>query len=162
MSWSAPSGHVFATGEVVTAATLNTYVKDNLIDLDRRATLNFAEVTTSQTTTSTTAADLTTAGPSVTVTTGTQVLVLVQASVSIAAATQAIQLYVVVSGATTIAATLIQTTAHTQVTYGQNLAGLWVPTLTAGSNTFKVQYSVTGSTGTFSNRRICVLPLLSA
>lgn len=28
--WTDPNGHVFTTGEVVTASTLNTYVKDNL------------------------------------------------------------------------------------------------------------------------------------
>lgn len=30
MSWTAPSGHVYVTGENVSAATLNTYVANNL------------------------------------------------------------------------------------------------------------------------------------
>lgn len=33
MSWTDPDAHVFAVGEKVTAATLNTYIKDNLVYL---------------------------------------------------------------------------------------------------------------------------------
>jgi hypothetical protein len=33
MSWSDPSAHIYAVGEVVTAGTLNSYVKDNLMFL---------------------------------------------------------------------------------------------------------------------------------
>lgn len=30
MSWTAPSGHVWATGEIVTAANMNTYIANDL------------------------------------------------------------------------------------------------------------------------------------
>lgn len=33
MAWTDPAGHVFVVGEIVSPATLNTYVKDNLVAL---------------------------------------------------------------------------------------------------------------------------------
>jgi hypothetical protein len=37
LGWTDPAGHVFAVGEVVTAATLNTYLKDDLLYLYAQA-----------------------------------------------------------------------------------------------------------------------------
>jgi hypothetical protein len=36
MAWTDPASHVYAVGEVLSAGTLNTYVKDNLLFLYRR------------------------------------------------------------------------------------------------------------------------------
>ena len=119
-----------------------------------------AKVATSQTTTSGSYTDLSTAGPSVTITTGTKALVIVKTRVKtseegyVAAATYA------VSGATTIAedddvrvATI--TNDNLDIASASRLS-----TLTAGSNTFTMKYKVTGGrTGTFAAREIIVIDL---
>ncbi len=64
MSWTAPSGHVWATGEIVTAANMNTFIRLNLEDLDRRTVTVGAVVSASETSTSTSYVSLTTVGPS--------------------------------------------------------------------------------------------------
>jgi hypothetical protein len=120
-------------------------------------------VATSETTASTAYIDLTTAGPSVTLTTGTTALVFLSARTSSNQAANENFVAVAVSGATTLAAADANggcIEAHdtdplsmvvTKVVY---LTGL-----TAGVNTFKMQYRVSGGTGTYAARAIGVVAL---
>jgi hypothetical protein len=122
-----------------------------------------ATVATSQTTTSTSYTDLATAGPAVTVTTGTKALVIVSAFMQSPSSAFAYTSFAV-SGATTIAAS--DNYAFRGRVDGDNNQGIrinasraTVVTLTAGSNTFTAKYKVDSGTGTFANRDIFVINL---
>jgi hypothetical protein len=120
-----------------------------------------ARVETEQTTTSTSYTDLTTAGPAVTVTTGTKALVIISCEANNAANNSVSFMAYAVSGATTTAAT--NDTALYQrrqsASYDAHYSMASVITLTAGSNTFTAKYKVDGSTGTWSKREIFVMNL---
>ena len=122
-----------------------------------------ATVATAQTTASTTYADLTTAGPSVTVTVGANGLALVgfhsQMSNNTAGAYCLVS--VDVSGANTSAATDTRASGDnggTQDFFGYGNTHLFTG-LSAGSTTFKLKYRVSSGTGTFTSRHIWALPL---
>ena len=119
-----------------------------------------ATVATSQATTSTSYTDLATAGPAVTLTTGTRALVIVSfGSVEFAANGQFMGY--AVSGATTISAN-DQTAAYCIVNaaFNSNYSRASRITLTAGSNTFTAKYkSKDGASRTFENREIFVMNL---
>jgi len=118
-------------------------------------------VTASETTTSTSFTDLTTAGPAVTVTTGTKALVIYRTRIRNNANDEVSRMTFAVSGATTIAAS-----AEYQLQY-QGIANLeqsysahtLLTGLTAGSNTFTMKYAVNGGTGGFQRREITVIDL---
>jgi len=121
-----------------------------------------ATVATSQSTTSTSYTDLTTSGPSVTVTTGTSVLVLCNSKLTTPNDTEA-HFDFAISGATTRSAA-----DSTCVFFRQNGAGTSfarfgnsnLMTVTAGSNTFTMKYrSGNGSSVTFADRTITVINL---
>lgn len=120
-----------------------------------------ATVDTSQTTTSTSYADLATVGPTVTLTTGTKALVICYTEQS-NSSTQINSTSFAVSGATTIAASdafrfqINQSVAN--YIYSGSIVKI-VSGLTAGSNTFTVKYKVGGATGTFLNRVISVIDM---
>lgn len=122
-----------------------------------------ATVATGETTSSTTAADLSTTGPSVTVTIGANGLAFVSVSANYQHTSASIEgvLYYVISGATTVAATQIAGDRNPTINQNIQLSGSRLITgLTPGSNTFKLQYSnTTGATATFGSRFITVLPL---
>lgn len=117
-----------------------------------------ASVLTQQGTTSTSYTDLATAGPSVTVTTGTKALVVINGE-SFNSTTQASSMSFAVSGATTIAAA----NDSALLNYGTADMGasqvFLLTSLTAGSNVFTAKYKVNGGTGTFANRRITVIDM---
>jgi hypothetical protein len=120
-----------------------------------------AQVLTSQSTTSTTYTDLSTAGPAVTLTTGTSALVLVMAGYATQNATgPGTVISFAVSGATTIAASDdFRGTLSANSAYNASSIVMLtkVTTLTAGSNTFTAKYKVTSaSTGEYQNRSITV------
>jgi len=118
-----------------------------------------ATVATSQTTTSTSFIDLATSGPSVTVTTGTSVLVFVSAFME--NTNEQVQCDFAISGATTRSASAT-TSLLLRNNAGQGRVRATVVnlmTVTAGSNTFTMKYSVNGGTGTFAERAITVVPL---
>lgn len=182
MAWTAPT--TFLAGTALTAAQLNTYLRDNLLTTEAAVatqgdggwfastavnavaerTMKRAEVVTSQTTTSTTYADLATVGPTVSVTHGTQVLVLWSAAHSDATTTTSAFTSIDLSGSNTIAASdsyalIRQTNQTTGLNYtAQHMHHIWFDTLTAGTTTFKLKYRVAAGTGTFANRRIFVWP----
>jgi hypothetical protein len=179
MAWTAPLTAVFNT--TLTAAQWNTHIRDNSNEtMPAKATaagrwfvstganaiaervISGADVATSQTTTSTSYTDLTTVGPSVTATTGTRALVFFACAMSNSTDNAETWASVTVSGATTIAASDTWAMMMDGIEISnQNAFGMWhyFSTLTAGSNTFKLQYKVGSGTGTFLNRRILVIAM---
>lgn len=125
-----------------------------------------ATVATSESTSSTTYADLTTTTDSVTATVGPSGVVLVNLGASINWTTSSVQTFigVALSGANTVAASdefaLIARlyTNGTQPMLQSNTVFVMTG-LTPGATTFKMKYKVGGNSNTFSNRKICVIPL---
>lgn len=176
MTWSTPLTAV--SNAALTAAQWNASVRDNLLEvapakattagyhfvstgtnaIAERAILT-AAVSTSETTTSTTYTDLATAGPSVSLTTGTQALVWIAASLSNSSSSSFSAATTDISGATTAGGGI----ANAVVNYGTlaNRFGVcWLATgLTSGVNAFKINYRVNAGTGTFADRSITVMGL---
>jgi hypothetical protein len=166
----------------LTAAQWNTHVRDNsLLTMPALATagsrwfisrndstklqeetITSAQVATSETTTSTSYTALTTAGPAITCTTRTKALVFFGAKLENTTVDVSAFVSVAVSGATTIAAsdewclTLDGAAAANANRWG--MAKLF-DNLTAGSNTFTLQYKVAANTGTFADRDIAVVAM---
>jgi hypothetical protein len=179
MAWTAPMTAV--AGSVFTAAQFNQHLRDNLAETaPAKATVPGSYFTTSATnqiaervpaqasvnageqTTSTSFTDLTTPGPSVTLSTGVQALVVISAEINNNTASQAGRVAVDISGATTLAPdnnkTLRQETNGTGEFQRASLVYLQTG-LTPGTNTFKMMYAVPGGTGSFNFRNILILPL---
>jgi hypothetical protein len=176
MAWSVPLTAV--ANSALTAAQFNASVRDNLNETaaakattagsifagtgvnalaERFITDNIVD--TSETTTSTTYADLATNGPLVTTTTGVQAMVFAVCQLSNSGAGSSAASYEI-SGATSSAASdsraiLIDGGSSTQPRYGVSQLIATTP----GSNTFKMKYRVTSGTGTFIKRRICIMGL---
>lgn len=165
-------------GSVFTAAQFNTFVRDNLNEtapakattagsifvtntlnqiVERVITSDF--VSTSETSTSTSYTSLATPGPSVTVDTSANALIMLYSNLFNSAGNAAWMSYEV-SGATTTAAA-DNRGIQLSSTGGQRLgATIYHTALTPGSNTFTAQYRVsTAGTGTWSDRRMAVIPL---
>lgn len=179
MSWTAPM--TFSSGAVLTAAQLNTHLRDNLLEtapakattagrifvatganaIAERAILNDT-VATTQTSTSTSYTDLATTGPDVTLTTGVRAIVSVISGMSNNTSGQNVYMSYAVSGATTTAATDDRSAFLTAAAANQGLraTGTYMETaLTGGSNTFTCKYRVTGNTGSWGNRQIIAIGL---
>lgn len=123
-----------------------------------------ASVLTKQSTTSTSFTDLSTVGPSVTVTTGTKALVMWSCVVDNNSADRGTYTSFAVSGATTLAATADYQTDLTGSSanrpYITVARSVLLTGLTAGSNTFTVKYATEASTtGNFSKRYIAVVDM---
>jgi hypothetical protein len=123
-------------------------------------------VATNQTTTSTSYTDLATVGPTVTMTTGTKVLVIIQGQIDNGAGTRLAWMSYAVSGATTVAAT----DDRSRLVYVGPISGgstinasasvFYVTGLTVGSNTFTAKYkSQDGGSVSFANRSIIIMNL---
>lgn len=178
MAWTAPMTAV--ANSAFTAAQFNTYVRDNLnetaaakataagqifvatgVNSIAARTPTGDAINTSETTTSTSFTDLATIGPTVTVTTGTSALVFQTARV---ANTGGLSSYMghAVSGATTLSPSvdnsLIADPGSGNLQRSSALA-FRAGDLTAGTNIFTAKYQVDGGTGTFSYRRLVVIPL---
>ena len=122
---------------------------------------NSAAVNTNQTTTSGTYTDLATAGPSVTLTTGTEALVFIGAMQRNDGG-NGNYTGVAVSGATTIAPSDANALYMYLDLSEQRAGGAYVAKitgLTAGSNTFTLKYRVQANTGYWYHRSIMVLAL---
>jgi hypothetical protein len=124
-----------------------------------------ASVVTQQNTTSTSFTDLTTAGPAVTLTTGTKVLVIVTCWLTNGTSQGDAESDFAVSGATTRAANE-ETSLYFKGDAANTSCGLRASsatylTVTAGSNTFTVKYRRQAGVGTatFKNRQITVIDL---
>lgn len=178
MAWTVPLTAV--SNATLTAAQWNATVRDNLLETGpAKATAagrffattaantiaeripSTATVTTAQTTTSTTYTNLATAGPSVTVATGPVALVSVGAVMSVSTGGTRFLTSFDVSGATTRAEldaeAAGQDSSNTDRILTCSRVSL-VTGLTAGNNTFRQRYRVSGDTGTFSSRNIIVIP----
>lgn len=180
MAWTAPMTAV--AGSVFTAAQFNAHIRDNLAEtapakaatpgsyFTVSATNQIAErvpaqasLNTSESTTATSLSDLPTVGPSVTLNTGVQALVVISAEIGNNTASQAGRAAVDISGATTLAPdgtkVLRQESSGTAEFQRASMVYLQAG-LTPGSNTFKMVYSTTGtSTASFNFRNILVLPM---
>lgn len=167
MSWTDPAGHVFAAGEIVTAATLNSYVKDDLIDLDRRTSPAAQYIAADEGTTSASYTNLTTAGPAVAVVIGStgKCLVSMYTTLYNTVAGDLAAMSYALSGATTRAALDIVALSFCPSvagTAGGSRLGATIPDfgLAAGSTTFTAKYAaLTGGTAHFTDRRLVVTPL---
>jgi hypothetical protein len=168
-----------------TAAQFNTYVRDNLLETApaiasaagqmfvsdgansiAARTPSFATVATSESTTSTTYADLTTVGPSVTVQTGTSAIVAISSWVGNATTNIGSAFTYAVSGATTLSPSSNWGCVIDGVA-GGNQSRLGVVhmrnDLNPGTNTFVMKYlTQAGSSSpgaSFNNRHLVVIPL---
>lgn len=178
MAWTAPMTAV--AGSVFTAAQFNTYIRDNLNECPAAKattpgslfvtsdTNQIAErvptssaISGSQTTTSTTYADLGTVGPQVTVTTGVSVLVWISSFAQNSTSGAQSNVSFDITGATSTAASDVESIRLQANSVNDFFrAGICsqMP-VTPGSNTFTMKYRVSGGTGTFANRSMTVLPL---
>lgn len=147
----------FTAGQVLTAAELN----DMVDEINAIKTTKAAQVLTSQTTTSTSYTDLTTAGPTVTITTGTTALVTIQ-TIGAGTVTNRQFMSFAVSGASTVTAGTYEIPAEStnSPAASQRVAVFVVTGLTAGSNVFTAKYkSSDGNSIAFAQRVLVVTPL---
>jgi hypothetical protein len=179
MAWTAPK--TWVANAILTAAELNVHVRDNLSETaPAKATTSGSMIVgnglnriveripagningANESTGSSTMTDLTTAGPSVQVTTGTKCFVIVtcrsENSVAGSGATMGYQ----VSGASALAADSAKGLRSTSPTAGarsRSSAVIFETGLTPGSNTFTAKYQIaTSGTATFAERAIAVIP----
>lgn len=176
MAWTSP--RTFAANSTLTAADLNTFLRDNLNETSAAKAQNPGSIfvatglntigerladsqfiSTSESTTSLSYVDLATIGPAVTVTTSVQALVFMNVNIRHSTGLAAWMSYAI-SGATSDPpqdnrALMLQNTL------GQQLGCVILHTaITPGLNTFTAKYRVTTSGTTFAaNRRLSVLPL---
>lgn len=163
-----------------TAAQFNTHVRDNLNETSpAKATaanrifvstganaiaeraISGAVVAANEDRANSAYGALTTAGPAVTVTTGTKAIVFVSAQMHSGVADEEIWSSYAVSGATTIAAADgVGLRAHSATAFdGYRATAVSLPTLTAGSNTFTMQYRTDGTSAQFQMRELIVVAL---
>jgi hypothetical protein len=180
MAWTAPLTAIDGTS--FTAAQYNIFIRDNMLEMGvakaTTATQYFtstktneleprlaktATVTTSQGTTSEEYTDLSTPGPSVTVTTGKTAMVFIQAQMSNSSANIHCSASFSASGASHVSAhdswRLVSDGVGANETSQYSMVRL-VGKLTPGESTFKMKYRRGSSgTATFANRTIAVFPL---
>ena len=178
MAWSSPMTAV--AGNAITDADWNTNVRDNLLQTaPAKATANggyfvatganaiaerhiaTAFIATAQSSSTASFIDLATAGPTVTVDTGSHALVLFKAHVEHTVTNAVSAISFQVSGATTISSTFNQSAQVDGVVLGNkpSMCGFKYVSLTPGTNTFKLQYYTGAATATFELREIVVIPL---
>jgi hypothetical protein len=178
MAWTAPMTAV--AGSTFTAAQFNANVRDNLnqtapalattagqyfvatgANAIAARSVGHATVATSETSTSTSYADVATVGPTVTVTTGTAALVLLKCAFDNATANVGTFMGFAVSGASSVAAAdanAINIAGLAAASRARIGGAFWVTGLTAGSNIFTAKYKVaSASTGTFTQRDMTVM-----
>lgn len=173
MAWTAPM--TFTSGVILTAADLNTHLRDNLLVteaglattanryfvgngansiVERAMGSNFTSGVVNVTGTS-----YGDTGPSVTLTTGTRALVMWGTHLSHATVDLAAAMSVSVSGATTIAASdqwFLMLDGQTAGQPVKTATFRLFKTLNAGSNTFNCQYRVSSGNANFQRRIIVV------
>jgi len=160
--WYVPGVLTIAAGQSLTigaTGVLETTGTGSPVSVDG------ATISTDESTNSATYVDLTTVGPSVTLTTGTTVLVWLSAQIYNLALGSVGVISVAVSGATTLAASDTNDVAWPSVVAGASASvsrGFKIGGLTPGSNTFTMKYRVTGATFHFLNRSIIVTALTTS
>ena len=180
MAWSAPLTAV--NGVALTAAQWNASVRDNLNEtgpavattsgrlivsdgansITERAVLR-AYVTTTQSTTSTTYAPLTTDGPYVVIDTGASAIQYICCLAQNGTAGAGAYASYIVTGATTISADDSGSLAYRASNAGDwiraSAVGMTFGSLNSGSNRFTMRYRVSSGTGSFQLREIIVIAL---
>lgn len=179
MAWTAP--RTWVTNEMVTSSMMNTHLRDQLLETApaiastagrlivvdgpnsiAERLVDGHSVATSNTTGSTSYTDLSSAGPTVTGTTGTRAFVWLGAQMSNDTAGQACFMSFEVTGASAVSPADGSAAIYESGAAG-DLACLGSPpvevSLTAGTNVFTAKYRVAGGTGTFLRRRLAVLCL---
>lgn len=170
------------TGNVFTAAQWNTYVRDNLNVTEAAAATGSGNLIVStaanamttrtpqvdfegrfEATAGTSYADLATAGPAVTVTSGTKALIMLGAKVHNTNAGLGSRTACTISGATSSSASDTDSYYAESGNANDGFQGTWVyinASLTSGSNTFTLKYRTTagGGTSTFGHRLIAIVP----
>jgi hypothetical protein len=162
-----PSGNVTAGGNVTVGGNLSVTgtgtIAGVLTALASRVPVlsdftNNAVVATSQTTTSTSFVDLTTVGPSVTITSAGTLAIALFECVMGSASSPGSAMAIAVSGATTIAAAdadAMKITASNSG-FGFRATGFAVFAITPGSNTYTAKYKTSSLTSTFADRKILI------
>jgi hypothetical protein len=179
MAWTSPM--TASSGSVFTASQFNTNVRDNLNQTGPALVSAAGQILVS-TAANTLAArqfsssyvpaaeagagtalggNLPTGGPAVTVTTGIMALVAMYAQMFNSVAADAVYTTYAVTGATTIVDTFDRCIGGVVGSNPGMLAGAaFLQTgLTPGSNTFTMHYAVAAGTGTWTARRMFVMPL---
>lgn len=155
MSWTAP--RTWVAGEVPSASTINTHIRDNL----RAMVWDYEYLATSETRNLTSYGNLATTGPDLALATNTEATVFIGCDMFNDTAGQHVIMSFDVSGTTTRAANDNEMFDYESSVANQRCAGgrmNKVTGLTAGSNNvFTAKYRVTGGIGTFLRRRIMVL-----
>lgn len=181
MAWTAPL--TFVGNQVLTSTVMNTYLRDNLLELAPAMATEMssffvgdganslverhcksARIATSQGTTSTSYTDLATAGPSVTLTTGANAIVIIACKTAQTVVNNACAMSWATSGATTNAASDTWCYLAEGLFANNDSSGCSIyrtVSLNPGSHTFTAKYRRGGASGTafFDNRMICVLPI---
>jgi hypothetical protein len=181
MAWTVPM--TFEPNTALTAAQLNTYLRDNMLETaPSKATtpgyhfvstgpFSIAErpivgkqINTQESTSSTSYTDLATPGPTITCETGSQAIYLISARMSNTASegTGSTRASIDISGATTIAASdSRELTLHGVANGAQCKMAMafFEDGLTPGMNTFTMKYKVISGTGTFAERNLIVIAL---
>ncbi len=183
MAWTAPM--TFVTATTITAAQLNTHLRDNLNQTEgavamhqgrylvatganalaerecKQAELDLFETYTGNGVNNV-YGDLATIGPQVTLTTGTRALVMVGVNSRNSVNDNATFTSWSCSGATTLAASDTWAILIDGINAEQAIATsrIFLANVTAGVNTFKTEYrlgATASSIGTWGYRRICVM-----
>lgn len=179
MAWTSPM--TFIDGRVLTAAQLNTHLRDNLLETATARSTGgggyfvtvapgeIAEreygsdrVSNSETSDSESFTDLSTFGPSVTVKTGTQAWVHLYCGMHSDGANNSYLMGFDVTGDSSIEASdsrSIQGRVNSANLNRRMAASFVVSNLTSGSNVFTAKYRVESGSGTFTDRAIAVFPL---
>lgn len=163
MSWTTP--RTWVTGELVTAAIMNTHVRDNLAELGKILEHDSAFVA-GVNTASSSSFDEITGGPEVTVEVSTAALVLWGCGMAFGAsgtdADALGRMRIVMSGANS------GTVGHENMVRARNnptgteqlrYASTVQSGLTPGSTTFTAEYAISSSTLQFNLRSLVVVPL---
>jgi hypothetical protein len=179
MAWTTPITAV--ANAAFTAAQFNASVRDNLLttapavattaggifvataaNAIAQRIIGNAFTAATETTTNTSYVDLTTTGPQVTSTTGTQAIVIFSAHMWNDTAGSRSYMSFAVSGASTVSAGDAVSYAHDISSAGRIIGASRVimqTGLTSGSNTFTAKYRVGANTGTWAQRNMIIIPL---
>ncbi|GAA0528859.1 hypothetical protein GCM10010172_06840 [Paractinoplanes ferrugineus] len=116
-------------------------------------------VGTTQNTTLTSYTNLATVGPTVTVTSGANALIMWGAQLYSGTTGQSIYMSYAISGATSVAATDASAVVSTNtLNYPIQMSRVVLQSTTAGSNVITCQYRVDGGTGNYGQRNLNVVP----
>lgn len=179
MAWTAPK--TWVGNEVPTAATLNTHLRDNMLEtMPAKATadgqifvgagvnsittrlIQADRISTFESTSNVLFVDLATVGPTVTVTHGSMCIVLWSCQLQNSGANNSSHMSWAMSGTVTRAALDLISITQDAVSASQpwRLGNVdFLTGLTPGTTTFTAKYRTTGGTADFSDRFIAVIPL---